>query len=233
MGDYDDAAPAEDYNMISYSNTMKRRTVDGDDVKSVKDNLLKLKKWTTIAFSVVCAILVLVLILELVNTFTSGGKQNTNSPVPKPNVSQSKMCYEGWIDGGSSGLGCLHFGQELSEWAKALDYCYEKRSTLLEIKTEEQMKFIRTFLDTVEMYSKNADLMWWVAGSDEEKEGDWVWTNSGESVADFVWYQGKKPPSDSSENYLCFVAINNNTYGTDCRGTETSFPICQYFQSNV
>ena len=95
MGDYDDAAPAEDYNMISYSNTMKRRTVEGDDVKSVKDNLLKLKKWTTIAFSVICAILVLVLILELVNTFTSGGKQNTNSPVPKPNVSQSKICYEG------------------------------------------------------------------------------------------------------------------------------------------
>lgn len=225
MAEYDDAVPAEDYGMIGYRSTMKR-TVDSD-VNSVKDTLLLLKKRSTIAFSVIGAILGLVLIIVLVNTFISvGGSQKTN--FPKTNVSQS-MCGEGWIDGGSAGLGCLHFGQELSVWAGALTYCADKRSTLLEIHTVEQMRFIRTFLDTIEMYSKNTGLMWWGAGTDGAKEGQWVWKYSGESVPDFVWYQGKKPLSDSTENSLCFVTFNNNTYGSDCRGTDTSFPICQYF----
>ena len=226
MAEYDDAVKAEgeDYGMIGYRSTLKR-TVDSD-VNSVKDTLFLLKKRATIAFSVICAILGLMLIIVLVNTFLSvGGKQNTH--FSKPNVSQS-LCGEGWIDGGSSGLGCLHFGQELSVWAQALTYCADKRSTLLEIHTEDQMRFVRTFLDTIEMYSKNTHLTWWGAGTDHAKEGEWVWKYSGESVQSFVWYQGKKPSSDSTENSLCFVTFYNNTYGGDCRDTDKAFPICQY-----
>ena len=77
------------------------------------------------------------------------------------------------------------------------------------------------------MYSQNTNLMWWGAGTDETKEGDWVWKYSGLRVADFVWYQGRKPLSDSTENSLCFVTIDDSTFGSDCRSAETSYPICQ------
>ena len=229
MGDYDDAEPVEKYGMIGYDSRTLNRSVD-NDVNSVKDIVLWLKKWSRVAFSVICVILVLVLIVLIleVGILTSGEskeeqKQNTNSS----NMNQNKICDEGWIDGGLSDLGCLHFSPELMVWAAALDYCAEKRSTLLEIHTMEQMKFVRTLLDTVEMYSGNTNLMWWGAGTDETKEGDWRWKYSGELVPDFVWYQGRKPLSDSTENSLCFVTFDDSTYGSDCRSTETSYPICQ------
>ena len=231
MGDYDDAEPAEKYGMIGYNRNTLNRSVDSD-VNSVKDIVLWLKKWSTVAFSVLCVIFVLVLvvlILEL-GILTSGEsneeqKQSTNFS----NVNESKIftCDEGWIDGGPSGLGCLHLSPDVMVWAAALDYCAGKRSTLLEIRTKEQMKFVRTLLNTVEMYSQNTNLMWWGAGTDETKEGDWVWKYSGEVVGDFVWYHGKKPFSDSSENSLCFVTFDNSNYGSDCRSTEISYPICQ------
>merc|ERR1712032_396408 len=149
MGDYDDAEPAEKYGMIGYNNRTLNRSVD-NDVNSVKDIVLWLKKWSRVGFSVICVILVLVLIVLIleVGILISGEsreEQNTNFS----NVIQNKICDEGWIDGGPSDLGCLHFSPDLMVWAEALNYCAEKSSTLLEIHTIDQMKFVRTLLDTV------------------------------------------------------------------------------------
>ena len=90
-------------------------------------------------------------------------------------------------------------------------------------------------------------LMWWTAGTDEAveddwvagsggddddeaREGDWVWKYSGKPVADFVWYQGKKP-WDTTENYLCLDSFNNYNQsvivGSVCSDTKSAFTICQ------
>ena len=79
---------------------------------------------------------------------------------------------------------------------------------------------------SMELYAGR--LMWWTAG--RRGIGTWIWKYSGKPVADFVWYQGKKP-RETTENYLCLDSFNNYNQsvivGSDCSDTKFAFPICQ------
>ena len=139
----------DEYDKIRYNT----KTLKGGmevNVLSVKNSISLLQKRLKIAFVVIGVILGSLLILELANAFlfTFGNRQIIHSE----NVGQSNNCDEGWIDGGPADLGCLHFSPENLIRAAALDYCANRRSTLLEIHSEKQMKFLRTFLDSVEVF---------------------------------------------------------------------------------
>ena len=68
-------------------------------------------------------------------------------------------------------------------------------------------------------------MRWWTGGIQLENEGPWVWSESGEAVGSFVWYQGKPDGGDYGNwMYLHFI------YGylaADTYYNNPFSPICQ------
>lgn len=141
------------------------------------------------------------------------------------------ICESGWVDGGHVGLGCLWLNEttKILTYSEAKQFCAsrsdKKDSHLVEILTEDQMSFL------VDELSKRSsqDGHWW-GGARETAQHGWTWTQSGEEVGRFVWYQGHQP-STSGKNYsLCFKRFY--TYkALPCPMSHKLLPICQKMQS--
>merc|ERR1712241_974192 len=64
-------------------------------------------------------------------------------PASGKTYNDTLTCPEGWVDGSSVNMGCLHLHQEQMDWWSAEVLCgYEYNSFMVMIKTMEQMEFL-------------------------------------------------------------------------------------------
>merc|ERR1712098_804176 len=134
------------------------------------------------------------------------------------------VCPPGWLDAGYAGLGCLWFshGSPVT-WEEANRYCQEQSSqgALLEIKTEEQIIFLKLYLQANEDSYK----YWWVGATDTGREGCWFWISSLDPVDRLVW-SASAPTNNLGQN--CLTLDPTTLYeGVDLPCAAKSFPLCQ------
>jgi len=100
-------------------------------------------------------------------------------------TSSRESCPDGWIDATDPGLGCLYFSNSRATWEGAANSCQDSGALLLELWTELEVDFVRSWLKAFSASGVNDD--WWVGGTDQGREGHWYWAGSLAPVADFVW----------------------------------------------
>ena len=135
-------------------------------------------------------------------------------------------CDNGWEDGHSVQLGCLKIQKTTTKltFSQSKHECAKNNSQLVEILTEDQMKFI---VKKMENKCGSEVCEWW-GGANKKSGGTWIWEESGNLVASFIWENGTEPTvTDTSVQYSsCFKSILDYQ-GSACRGFNTLLPICQ------
>ena len=99
-------------------------------------------------------------------------------------------CDDGW----KSFLDhCYFFSSEATTWDKALEFCQNNESSLLEIDMDEEVQFI---LDT-----PTAGQRLWLGAHDRAEEGQFTWLSSKRPVLPHLWY--KNEPNNGRNNEDC------------------------------
>ena len=128
-------------------------------------------------------------------------------------------------------------------YAAAISFCKGKNSSLIEeIDSIDQKDFI---FDKLQKISGEVEWQtppgrkykaWWGGATDEEQEGDWRWTQSGDPVQDFMWSVGEPNNHRDDEDYFCFfkaVQVESEydegpLKGNDCSSSSmVGYPLCQ------
>ena len=131
-------------------------------------------------------------------------------------------CPPSWIQATFVDMGCLFFGTDLYSWDLAGSFCQkEKNATLVEIINAVQFDYLQMH---VEMLADHEGAMaWWIGGTDQGREGKWIWISSLTPVENFVWY----PNFANAETANCMYLDSINVGANDAPCTRTYKPICQ------
>ena len=154
------------------------------------------------------------------------------------NMFEVTECDETWVDASSVGLGYLWFETSAAyNYSSAIAFCERRNSSLIEIDSKEQWNFTITKLETIsekvpfsiDAFGESMVKAWWGGASDEEKEGEWVWTKSGVPVQEFVWGEGQPNNYKRKQNYFCFHKQKGQESfeGNDDIGSTRYYPLCQ------
>lgn len=161
---------------------------------------------------------------------TTTTPQTTSTPQTTTTQAPALGCEVGWLDAGSTGLGCLYFEITKRSHAAAKKYCQDRTAHLVEVLTQEQLDFIRMQLQVIEEQQGTFD--WWGGATDEAQEGTWIWPEAQASVGDFIW-GGNDPDGGESQDYFCFYH-SYDYMGVDYPETDKSNPlICQKPYSEI
>ncbi|XP_033759265.1 C-type lectin domain family 17, member A-like [Pecten maximus] len=124
-------------------------------------------------------------------------------------------CPEGWVLYDQS---CYLFSLwRFASWLAARDYCQSKDAYLAEIRSDPENEFVKTQLRKMVMKDvPMIDRSYYLGGTDEGHEGDWIWARTGESII----YNNFIPPEPNSykslpENCLTMFAFLNYTWNDD------------------
>ena len=151
------------------------------------------------------------------------------SPIrsPRPN----KCCY-GWEDARASGLGYLWIeNRNIMNYSEAVEFCRKENSHLIEIDSPAQLSHAVNKMKIKSIKAKEFRLGWsavkgwWGGASDSDKEGRWVWEQTGKPVERFLWADNE-PNSHGEEDNLCFLSWFGYK-GADAAGSHNMYPLCQ------
>ena len=97
-------------------------------------------------------------------------------------------CEVGWLDAGSTNMGCLYFESITKRKPdQALRFCEERSAHLVETINQAQLDFVRMQLQVIEEQQGTA-INWWGGAVDENRNGNWMWPNSKVSLGDFIFH---------------------------------------------
>jgi len=154
-------------------------------------------------------------------------KECSDDPTPPTTKPPPPGCPADWID---SEEGCFYFANEVGDegmtWYDAVEYCKDiKGGYLAEVLNAETQALL------VEEASVLPPTNWWLGGSDEESEGNWVWIRTNENMIYTAWKTGEP---NQLENENCLFLGNKALYSwydwvcskTGWSGDATK-PLCQ------
>ena len=105
---------------------------------------------------------------------------------------------------------------------EAYKFCYnlDSRARLLEIHNEEELDYLRVLMN------HEGNYFYWLGGTDRGHEGTWIWENSMEPVADFVWNQGE-PNGGINGNCMQWYYGGGGVVGDTRCDYSGVHPLCQ------
>ncbi|XP_045209428.1 perlucin-like protein [Mercenaria mercenaria] len=103
-------------------------------------------------------------------------------------------CPSGWLRHNNT---CYHFSHDTEAWSNAVAMCHMLDGKLVEIETADE----NAFLASMSMrFNKN----YWIALSDIQEEGIWVWMESKKPLSQIRfshWHSGQ--PDNNGQNQNC------------------------------
>ncbi|KAL4233318.1 hypothetical protein ACF0H5_008000 [Mactra antiquata] len=129
------------------------------------------------------------------------------------------VCPHGWMEYDNS---CYLFSKEEEQWTHAAILCSALGSKLVEIETKDENNFLTTFID---LYNE----IYWIGLSDVQKEDDWMWMDSKETLTNLGysnWFN--QQPDNVNGNENCGrIAPNTSGAWNDFHCTATHRYICE------
>merc|ERR1712172_383907 len=137
-------------------------------------------------------------------------------------------CPEDWTDASFVDMGCLYFNNtERLDWMEANEYCQtglpELNSSLVELKTSEQLAFLQMLLDFDSDFAAGS----WIAGTNVGSSGRWFWATTLSPVEDFVWADGEPSRSNNGTVSCLMLATDFDLMGLSIECDRNEYPICQ------
>jgi len=143
--------------------------------------------------------------------------------VPKPDVAHAVKWKGHWYA----------VLKEKCDWETAKKRCEELGGHLAFMETEVENNYIRGIVGN-SFADKDLNLdedQLWLGGTDEKKEGEWVWLNGSQIQAPF-WYQATKEPNNlnGNEHYLSIIlfAPAGTDNWNDSLPTKNYYPVCEW-----
>ncbi|XP_061171695.1 perlucin-like [Saccostrea echinata] len=127
-------------------------------------------------------------------------------------------CTDGWIKHGNY---CFLFSHNKVHWAEAAEICRSFDSFLAEPNTHDIDSFI-----VAKTRVTNPKRVYWLGGSDLQKEGTFVWTSLGQPFSYKNWIPGD--PNNANAGEDCVIANwsgDGRWADADCEWEE--YYICQ------
>ncbi|KAL4232308.1 C-type lectin domain 4 [Mactra antiquata] len=143
-----------------------------------------------------------------------------DGPVWKSFFKRQPVCVDDWIMNGTS---CFYVSTEILTWTACESYCVDRSAYLATIRSEEEMEFALSVLDTL----PRNDTYLHIGGKYEN--GAWTWTN-GEPWDYTKWHPLE--PSSSSENFLAIffrhaIILWGKYDWNDISGTALGYCFCE------
>ena len=112
------------------------------------------------------------------------------------NILARTSCPRGFerLGNNSIGFGCYSFSRERMGWIEAKKNCELNGAHLLTLESVEESEAVLEHL--ISQTRRRSRFEYWTAGNDIEKEDNWEWSGTRETVPDFGWLD---PPFPSAE----------------------------------
>merc|ERR1712126_74267 len=131
-----------------------------------------------------------------------------------------------WIDASIVMMGCLLFDTSKEyNWEEALTRCEDLGATLMEIRNEAAMQFVRIKLNF--MIDDEFPRSWWTSAVDMFVECDWFWLSNGGDVADWTWSPGRPTRNRTRNCQILDPGLDIKYMGSDTDCSGKNYPICQ------
>ena len=158
--------------------------------------------------------------LEGVKQESEGNKKMISSVKKRINekLLEVAACDDGW----KSFLDhCYFFSSEAMTWDRAMEFCQNKNSSLLEIDTNEEIRFI--------LASAGAENFLWVGANDRAEEGQFIWQSSKRPVQQHLWYNNEPNNSGGGEDCAEFYKHDKYRKGklNDSSCSKSSAFVCE------
>ncbi|XP_037810575.1 C-type lectin 37Da-like [Lucilia sericata] len=116
-----------------------------------------------------------------------------------------------------------YFGQSKVSWYSAYTICRTMGGLLASYETRKEMGELSKYM--ISKYSKNFNA--WLAASDQDTEGQWIWYNTGETITYAEWAQGQPDNWNGNENCAHLMSINGKYQMNDVHCGLRFYYICE------
>ncbi|XP_070263980.1 natural killer cells antigen CD94 isoform X2 [Myotis yumanensis] len=159
---------------------------------------------------VMCLVLMATLGIMLKNAFTKQSIQPTSSPGPTTMEPQKGsgcyFCQEKWI---GHRCNCYFISNEKKTWAESRDFCASQNSSLLQLKTKDELQFIK--------YIRK---FYWIGLSYSGQHHAWLWEDGSAFSKDLFESTEQK----NAGNCMVYNALKS-VLGEPC--TDENYYICE------
>ena len=131
-----------------------------------------------------------------------------------------ETCKQNWEENGSR---CYFWSTEQKSWWEAEDFCKEEGGHLASVTSNATNDYIMS-----ERSNRSIPFLW-IGGTDQEKEGDWKWTD-GCSSFNFTFWQQDQPDDLNSQDCLRYHREDLRWFDYWC-GNEAKFLCSQHLCS--
>ena len=108
--------------------------------------------------------------------------------------------------------GCYCVSMLKQTWKEADRWCRDGDMQLVSVETREEQLKLADFLASM---ANGTALAFWTSGSDVEKEGQWVWTATGDELAYTNWAPRQPDNSEGVQHHLVIDADTFQWYDDD------------------
>ncbi|XP_076079012.1 perlucin-like [Mytilus galloprovincialis] len=139
-------------------------------------------------------------------------------------------CQRGWLHFGNS---CYFISDTHKNWANSAIFCRALNSRLASVESSAENDFLTDIIRLKNGLTKRGyrsiDYDYWIDGTDEIIEGQWVWAESGKPLTYTNWVPGVPEPNPRrDENCLEIVQWSTHVgQWNDDNCIDTSHFICE------
>ncbi|XP_075838695.1 natural killer cells antigen CD94-like isoform X2 [Microtus pennsylvanicus] len=122
---------------------------------------INLWRLMSVIFGIKCLLLMVTLGVLMKNSFTIQSIQPTPSPTSVEEVSECCACLEKWV---GYQCNCYFISKEEKSWEESRDFCAAKNSSLLHLKTRNEMNFM-----------SSSQIYFWIGMHYHKERHAWLW----------------------------------------------------------
>uniref|UniRef100_A0A1B6G9L9 C-type lectin domain-containing protein n=1 Tax=Cuerna arida TaxID=1464854 RepID=A0A1B6G9L9_9HEMI len=116
-------------------------------------------------------------------------------------------------------------------WFEAFIYCQTKGQQLATIQSKQENEQFLEAIKENQLYKSDNSYLFWTAGTDLAREGEWYWMTTGLSIDGFTdWHTTQPDNIDNREHCLGFADRSDKKWhDADCKNILTPF-VCESYE---
>uniref|UniRef100_A0A1B6FE09 C-type lectin domain-containing protein n=1 Tax=Cuerna arida TaxID=1464854 RepID=A0A1B6FE09_9HEMI len=115
-------------------------------------------------------------------------------------------------------------------WFEAFMYCQSKGQQLATIQSKQENEQFFEAIKENQLYKSARAQLFWTAGTDLAREGEWYWMTTGLPIDSFLdWHTSQPNNYENREHCLCFECVDKKWHDFDCKQLVAPF-VCESYE---